>query len=164
MEEVWKVIEDFPKYSVSTLGNVRRDVSGRNLRFTPNLYGVVCVGLMKGPVQRNRSVPRIVAQAFIPQPNPAFDTPINLDGDRFNNRIENLMWRPRWFAILYNRQFHDPYDFPINKPIRDLKTGDIFANSFACAQAFGLLERDVVLSILNRTYTWPTYQLFDIAE
>jgi hypothetical protein len=46
----------------------------------------------------------------------------------------------------------------------DLKTGEISENSFDCAQRYGLLEQDLVLSILNRTYVWPTYQEFGIVE
>lgn len=164
MDEVWKTIPEFIKYSVSNYGNVRRDDSGRTLMFTPNQYGVVCVGLMRGSKQHNRSVPLLVARAFLPITNVAFDTPINLDGNRFNNNVDNLMWRPRWFAVQYNRQFHKPYEYPINKTIQDLNTEIQHCNSFSCAQAYGLLEKDVVLSILNRTYTWPTYQQFDVVE
>lgn len=164
MEERWKTIKGFEKYSVSTFGYVRRDSSGRILASTPNQYGVVCVGLMQGYKQYNRSLPLLVARAFLPRSLGPFDTPINLDGNRYNNSIENLMWRPRWFAVQYNRQFRDPYDHPINRPIRDIKTGEVCQNSFLCAQRFGLLERDIVLSILNHTYTWPTYQQFQIVE
>ena len=63
-----------------------------------------------------------------------FDTPINLDGDRHNNRVENLTWRPRWFAIKYNQQFRHPYENPIPARIMDLKTGEVSENSFQCAQ------------------------------
>ena len=161
MEEKWRSIRGFPKYSVSNLGEIRRDQSGRILNQNANQYGAVFVGLMRGHKQYHRSVPLIVAKAFIPRPL-AFDTPINLDGDRFNNRVDNLLWRPRWFAVQYNRQFNVPYDNPIPAPIRDIDTRQEYPNSFEVARAFGLLERDVVLSILNHTYTWPTYQFFEV--
>lgn len=164
MVEEWRQVHDFPEYSVSNYGNVRRDENQRNLRVYPNQYGVCCVGLVRGGVQYNRSVSLIVARAFIPQPKDTYDTPINCDGDRFNNHIDNLLWRPRWFAIQYNRQFRDPYPYPINRPIREVKTGAEFPNSFSCAQTFGLLERDVVLSILNYTVTWPTLQVFETVD
>ena len=164
MPERWKPIDHFPGYSVSNWGRIRADKSGRSLSLNPNQFGVMQVGLMRDREQRHRSVPLLVAKAFVPPPGGAFDTPINLDGDRANNRSENLVWRPRWFAIRYNQQFRMPHPNRINKPIIDLKTGEVCENSLECAKRFGLLEDDLILSIINRTYVWPTYQEFGILE
>jgi hypothetical protein len=164
MEEQWRAIENFPEYSVSNYGQIRSDKSGRILSLNENQFGVLQVGMMRDGEQRHRSVPLLVAKAFIPQPHDPFDTPINLDGDRHNNQVDNLVWRPRWFAIKYNQQFRRPYENPIDVPIEDLKTGKISENSFECARRYGLLEQDLVLSILNRTYVWPTYQEFRFLE
>jgi hypothetical protein len=162
MTELWKDILDFSEYSVSNFGRVRSNKSGRILSTSPNQFGVVQVGLMKNGVQYHRSVPLLVAKAFLPiHPGP-FDTPINLDGDRLNNHVDNLVWRPRWFAIKYNRQFRFPYPERINRPIVDKKTGEVSSNSIECACRYGLLEEEIVLSILTRTYVWPTYQEFQI--
>ena len=164
MSEQWKIIERFPEYSVSNEGRVRTDKSGRILRCNVNQYGLLQVGLMDEGVQRHRSVPLLVAKAFLPELSGPFDTPINLDGDRHNNEVSNLAWRPRWFAIRYNQQFRYPYEDPINELIMDLKTHDISENSFECAKKYGLLEKDLVLSIMNRTFVWPTYQQFGVVE
>lgn len=164
MDERWKPIKNFIGYSVSDLGRIRADRSGRILSLSVNQFGVVQVGMMQNGIQKHRSVPLLVARAFVPHKFGVFDTPINLDGDRHNNCAYNLVWRPRWFAIKYNRQFRFPYQFPIDVPIEDVKTGEISPNSFECAKAYGLLEEDLVLSILNRTYVWPTYQEFQILE
>ena len=164
MTENWKPIDLFPGYSVSDHGRVRTDKSGRILALNENQYGLVQVGLMHDGVQYHRSVPLLVAKAFIPRPDGPFDTPINLDGDRHNNHVDNLAWRPRWFAIKYNQQFRHPYPNPITSPIMDLKTREVSENSLECAQRYGLLEQDLVVSILNRTYVWPTYQEFGILE
>ena len=162
--ENWMSIENFPGYSVSDRGRIRTDKSGRILVLSENQFGLLQVGMMRDGVQHHRSVPLLVAKAFIPEPVGPFDTPINLDGDRHNNSIENLVWRPRWFAIKYNQQFRYPYEMPILTPIEDLKTGEISENSTECAKRYGLLEQDLVLSILNRTYVWPTYQEFGIVQ
>jgi hypothetical protein len=143
MREKWRPISGFPEYSVSNFGNIRSEKSGRILALSDNQYGVQCVGLMKNGEQRHRSVPRLVAQAFLPRGSEVFDTPINLDGDRHNNHVDNLAWRPRWFAVKYNRQFREPFE---------------------TAKRFGLLEQDVVVSILENTLVWPTYQRFRIVE
>jgi len=164
MSEEWEPIKGFEDYSVSNFGNIRTNKTGRLLALNINQFGLVQVGLMKDGVQYHRSVPLLVAKAFLPRDSEPFDTPINLDGDRYNNHVENLMWRPRWFAIKYNQQFRMPYENPIDSRIIDLESGEVSDNSAHCAQRYGLLEQDLVLSILNRTYVWPTYQRFGIVE
>lgn len=164
MAEQWRTIENFPDYSVSNLGNVRTDKTGRILRLNENQFGLLQVGMMRDGTQFHRSVPLLVAKAFLPEPPEPFDTPINLNGDRHNNQVDNLAWRPRWFAIRYNQQFRYPYRNSIMSPIIDLKTRELSDNSLECAKKYGLLEEDLVFSILNRTYVWPTYQEFGILE
>lgn len=165
MKEHWRFIEDFPGYSVSDHGRIRSDKSGRILIETENQFGVVCIGMMQDGEQKHRSLPLLVARAFITHNNfGPFDTPINLDGDRHNNYVDNLAWRPRWFAVKYNQQFREPYPQPIFFPIEDIRTGERSKNSFECAKRYGLLEQDLVLSISNRTYVWPTYQEFRVIE
>ena len=83
--EVWSKIENFPEYDVSSYGRIRSSKSDRILSLNPNQFGVLQVGLMRDGKQWHRSVPLLVAKAFIAQPRGAFDTPINLDGDRTNN-------------------------------------------------------------------------------
>lgn len=164
MEELWSPIEDFPGYSVSNYGRVCNDKSGKILRLVDNHFGLLAVGMVRDGIQRHRSVTLLVAKAFLPQLTGPFDTPINLDGNRHNNHISNLAWRPRWFAIKYNRQFRHSYQNSIMAPLVDLKTGEVSSNSIECSKRYGLLEQDLVMSVINRTYVWPTYQEFAIFE
>lgn len=163
-DEQWKRIVDFDYYMISDHGRVRADRTDRILSLSENQYGVVNVGLVRGGIQHHRSVPLLVARAFIPRKFGAFDTPINLDGDRWNNHVDNLVWRPRWFAIKYNQQFKYPCGCSIELPLQDTKTGEITANSFECSKRYGLLEESLIEAILNRTYVWPTYQQFRVIE
>lgn len=160
--EEWVAVEGFPGYSVSPLGQVRKDSTNRVLHTRINQYGVPYVGLMRNWKQCIRSLPRLVALAFIPQPNDIFDTPISLDGDRTNCHVDNLLWRPRWYAVQYTNQFEDRYEHAMDSPVREASSGVTFPDSFSAACCFGLLEREVVLSILNRTLAWPTYQQFEL--
>lgn len=160
----WVPVEGFPGYSVNPLGQVRNDDSGRLLVSRINQYGVPYVGLMRNSVQLSRSLPLLVAKAFVPQPSPYFRVPINLNGDRLDCRVENLDWRPRHYAVKYVRQFIERYESPINTPVRAREDGDVFPDSLAAACRYGLLEEEVVLSILNNTVAWPTYQAFELAE
>lgn len=163
-EDGWIPLEEFPGYSVNPLGQVRKESTGRVLQVRYNQFRVPYVGLMRDYRQCIRSLPRLVASAFLPQPNALFDTPINLDGDRSNCRVDNLAWRPRWYAVYYAHQFKERYYHPIEAPIRDVESRKEFANSLDAACTFGLLEREVVLSILNRTLAWPTFQQFELVE
>lgn len=162
-EEDWYPVSGFSGYSVNPLGQVVRDSTGRLLVPRFNEYGVPYVGLMRDWQQNIRSLPRLVARTFLPPPSEIFDTPIQLDGDFSNCRVDNLMWRPRWYAVRYKNQFRkERYEHPIEEPIRAVNENEIFPNSLAAACRYGLLEREVVLSVLNRTPTWPTYQYFEL--
>lgn len=163
-EGEWKPVAGFPGYSINPQGQVSRDSTGRLLIPRYNQYGVPYVGLMREWRQCSRSLPRLVAMTFLHIPSVIFDTPIQLDGNPKNCRVGNLMWRPRWYAIRYKQQFDERYDNSIETPVRAVSEGEIFPNSFVAACRYGLLEREVVLSIVNRTLTWPTYQTFELVE
>lgn len=164
--EDWFNLEDdgFPNYAVSDLGVVRNIRSGRLLRQSSNQSGVRKVGLINSVDghQYTVSVALLVAKAFIPPPpNIRFTTPINVDGSRGNNYAGNLMWRPRWFAVKYHQQFHnDLRGFDV--PIIEVRTGEEFDTSWDAAIKFGLLDREIAIATLNRTYVFPTGQTFRV--
>lgn len=160
----WVPVSGFPGYSINPFGEVRKDSTGRVLHTRLNQYGVPYICMMREWSQCCRSLPRLVAQAFLDPPSRIFDTPINLDGDRTNCSVDNLMWRPRWYAVHYNNQFKERYSNPIHVPVKAIGAKEIFSNSFEAACRFGLLEREVVLSILNKTPAWPTYQTFELVH
>lgn len=162
MIEEWKPIDSFPGYSVSNFGRIRSDRFDRILALNQNQSGLVQVGMVRDGKQHHRSVPLLVAKAFMPRHTEPFDTPINLDGNRFNNRVDNLRWRPRWFALKYHRQFVFQHLRTLDVPIIDLETEEIFDNSFECARRYGLLENDIVNGILNDEPVWPTHQRFAV--
>jgi len=131
-----------------------------------NQGGVVNVGLTDDYGQHKRAVAPLVASAFlpkIPRQRDAFDTPINLDGDRSNNDVNNLMWRPRWFAVKYFQQFNsEPKGYRV--PIEDIKTGERFETSWEAATTYGLLDIDIVVAMERNTWVFPTYQKFRIVD
>lgn len=160
----WREIEDFPGYSVNKFGDVRNDDTGRLLALQRNQHGIINVGLVRGGLQYKRSVALLVCRAWLEDALEAFDTPIHLDGDSSNNHIDNLMWRPRWFAVKYQRQFSDPNIPHIREQIQDTTTGYRYNNSMEAATTFGLLDKEIRESIIQRTYVWPTYQRFRVVH
>lgn len=160
----WTPVSGFPGYSINQEGQVRRDITGRVLVPRYNEYGVPYVGLMRDWQQCIRSLPRLVALTFLPIPSAIFDTPIQLDGNPNNCSVENLMWRPRHYAVRYKQQFRQRYSQPINEPVREVHSKETFNNSFEAACRYGLLEKEVVASINKIVPAWPTYQYFERVE
>lgn len=160
----WMEIDDFPGYSVSDDGQVRNDSFGRAMSLSRNQQGQIKVGLVQNGEQHSRSVGVLVAAAFLDPPFPHhFNTVIHLDGDLSNNHADNLMWRPRWFAIKYHQQFHNGKRGYI-VPVRDVDTGERFRTSWDAALKYGLLDREIMIATENRTYVFPTSQRFEVIE
>lgn len=90
MQEIWKKVDGFPNYSVSNLGRVRNDKSGKQLK-PYNMLGYTQVTLRHGGMSVKHTIHRLVAKAFIP--NPEGKPQVNhIDGIRSNNCVDNLEW------------------------------------------------------------------------
>lgn len=163
--EEWVPVPGFPKYSLNSLGQVRHDRVDRLLKTQINRTGGVYVVLMRENYQHySRSLPLLVARAFIPQDLEHFDTPIHLDGNKMNCGADNLMWRPRWFSFKFHDQFRTWPEGLVNTPLRRLPDGKVLrGGSREAAVLYGLLELDIYESMENKTYVWPTYQQFELA-
>ena len=90
--EDWKPVVGFEaEYQVSNLGRVRRMPKGTIKTATKNHAGYERVELWKENKGRKFSVHRLVAEAFIP--NPEHKPEVNhLDENKSNNRADNLEW------------------------------------------------------------------------
>lgn len=66
---MWKKIEGYEKYSVSDSGDVRNDKTGKILKPNKNKVGYYKVNLWVNGREHQIDVHRLVAQAFIPNPN-----------------------------------------------------------------------------------------------
>lgn len=90
--EIWKEIRINPNYEVSNCGNVRMKGNDRNLSLDLKMTGYYRVRLCKGLGRMARfSVHRLVAEAFLPNPN-NFPCVNHIDGNKTNNHVENLEW------------------------------------------------------------------------
>jgi hypothetical protein len=98
VEEKWLTIDGFPDYSVSNLGRVRRDFSGRRLDAgeilsqSPNKHGYLRVELWKDGDRKCRRVNSLVCTAFNGQPPSADHIAAHWDGVPSNNVASNLRW------------------------------------------------------------------------
>jgi len=160
MATMAKPIEGFPNYGVTHRGEVFNLDTGRNMVLSPTMNGDLTVGLVRDRHQYRYSVKGLVARAFVPGEDEIFNTPILLDNDKTNLRIENIVWRPRWFAWQYTRQFAEPRSWHVFGPLMDVETLSEYDNYIDAATRHGLLCEDIRESIYNQKRTFPTQQLF----
>lgn len=159
MEEEWRPVEAFPRYSVSDLGRVRNEDTDRILRVSQNRNGILYVPLRSDKRQYNRSIAKLVLEAFVPRPNQYFDTPIYLNNQQLNCSLRNLMWRPRWFAMKYTMQFNQ--NLRRYPAIRDKWTEEVFPTIWHVVPVRGLLYMDVAISTQQHVGVFPTKDLFE---
>jgi len=88
MNEEWKPITDYPEYEVSSLGQVRRNDRILKLRNTRGYHRVV---LYKNNESKSKQVHRLVALAFLPNPENKSQVD-HIDRNRTNNMVTNLRW------------------------------------------------------------------------
>ena len=97
MHEIWKPIRDYEGlYEVSNLGGIKRLENDKNrkekiLKPYKNKLGYLCINLYRDNKVKQMYVHRLVAIAFIPNPEnkPCID---HINTIRNDNRIENLRW------------------------------------------------------------------------
>ena len=120
INEEWKKIDEFPDYEVSTMGRVRSvdrdyiDSIGRRCHKQGQLiklqvqigkrdnYKQVMVSLIYKGRQHRIIVARLVARAFIPNPD-SLPQVNHKDEDSTNNNVENL----EWCTAKYNANYND---------------------------------------------------------
>ncbi len=127
--ENWKVVEGYSSYMVSDKGRVYSNISCKLLSTYVVGGRYTQVKLYTGTKNTSLSVHRLVAKAFIPNPN---DLPeINhIDEVKTNNHISNLEWCDRFHNAAHS-----------------------FAKSFKIVDSTGKLYEDTNLSAFAREHT-----------
>ena len=100
MTEQWKKIDEFPIYSVSNCGRVRNDMTGNVLLGGYDRDGYKQVTLSYNSKQYNRRICRLVAIAFIPNPE-------NLPqvNHKDENKENDYAYNLEWCTALYNNNY-----------------------------------------------------------
>lgn len=109
--ENWKVIDEFPNYSISDLGNVRNKY-GKTLEQVVSYNGYSRVRFVINKRIYRRSVHRLVAKAFVPNSYNK-ETVNHKNGKKDDNKVDNLEWatysenHKHSFKELGRKSFHE---------------------------------------------------------
>lgn len=142
MALVLEEIKGFPNYFVSNVGEVySKIISSRNQygelkMLTPcvDTTGYPFVNLHKDKKRFKRHVHRLVAEAFIPNPENKCDVN-HKNGIRTDNRVENLEWNTRSENILHSyRVLHRKPGH--TKAVLQIKDGKIIAEFCSTSDAY----------------------------
>jgi hypothetical protein len=86
----WAIIEEFPDYKISRDGKVYSIKSDTMMKGQKNSLGMR-VKLFINSESKTRYIHRLVATAYIPNPN-MYPNVVHLNGDIEDNRVINLQW------------------------------------------------------------------------
>ena len=104
-KEYWKIIKGYENYMISSLGRIKiinyRN-TGKERIMKPQLKknGYLDIGLNKNGIQKRFLIHRLVAEAFIPNPDnlPQVN---HKDENKLNNAVENLEWCDAKYNVNY---------------------------------------------------------------
>ena len=175
MTEIWLPIEGYENlYEVSNLGRVRRiesvvngkagskrKVSGKILKPMAQQNGYLIVTLHKNGIRRNFLIHRLVAAAFIP--NPDKKPQVNhLSEDKLNNSVENLEWCSAKENTNYgtrNKRISEKR----KKAIYCQELDEIFSSAGDAAEQLGLKRSNIGCALCGRSKTAGGYH-WEFAE
>ena len=164
--EVWKDIDGFPGYQVSSVGRVRcfRDFHGniteqyRLLKPILNKDNYYYVDLYTiEHKQVHKRIHRLVADTFIGS-HP--DLVVNhIDGNKHNNNVDNI----EFVTAKRNSTLASEQGLYKTRPIRIVETGEEFNSVKQCAEAIGCHSSDInhVISGIKKHAKGYTFEYID---
>lgn len=185
---IFKIITDYENYVVSNTGDVirleYRDKKGANRPFKllkPNINddGYASTTLRNDKGKKTFRIHRLVAREFIPNPENK-ETVNHIDGNKINNRVENLEWNTREENMQHayktglkksNNIMATSSKMKMCKPVKITvkETGEIlyFLSARECSRHFGYSDRwcDKLISEMNgntKLYTFEYVTLDDV--
>lgn len=103
MEE-WKDVKGFEnRYKISNKGNCWSQISGKMMKPVKDTNGYLFVNLKINGKSKHCSIHRLVAEAFIPNPDNLPEVN-HKDENKSNPYVENLEWCDHTYNMMYNER------------------------------------------------------------
>lgn len=166
MSVEWRKVEGYENYSVSNTGLVRNDLTGKILSPHKISKGYLRLNLCKNGTQKKHLVHRLVAIAFVPNPN-NLETVDHINSIKADNRAENLQWltspgntKKFWDGLTEERRTEirnfitdnaSRYRKSVSKPVVCVETGATYESAGHAARELGIC-RSSILRVANGTY------------
>lgn len=165
--EIWKKAFGYETFEVSNLGRVRNTRLNiiKAQRKTPKGYAIVT--LKENGIKHTEYVHRLVAKAFIPNPNnlPQVN---HIDECKDNNNVKNL----EWCSISYNNAYNGrakqigawhKLHHPKRKPIKNIDTGEVYMSVRDAARKTGICNISISYCLNGKQkhaggYRWGVVQ------
>jgi hypothetical protein len=106
---------------------------GKMLKLNLKRGGYLAVDLSKENVKKTKTVHRIVAEAFIPNPEDKY-TVNHINGNKSDNRVENLEWATSSENSIHAVKTHLMPGNGFKRQILCVETGQIFESSTQAAE------------------------------
>lgn len=159
-------VEGFPDYLIDRNGTVYTEASGLKRKPSKTRDGAMKITLYRDGKPYTKSLSLLVAKTWVYNdfdPD-IFDTPIHLDNDQENNHADNLAWRPRWFAVKYQRQYWNE-EFRFSRVVvREKRSGIVYDTIMQACQYYGYLYMDVLKSCTKHESVFPTWKEFEFVD
>lgn len=144
--EVWKEIDGFENYLVSNKGSVFSKNANKIIANFYDTKGYVRVSLYKNSKRHDKRVHRLVASAFIDNPNnlPQVN---HKDEVKENNCVENLEWCDNYYNNHYGTchkrtAIKNTNCKSTSVPVRCVETGEVFPSIREAQRKYGAKNID----------------------
>lgn len=137
------LVKDVPgyedQYTISERGHVWNKRTGGQLFGNVNSHGYMVISLTKDGKKKDCKLHRLLALAFIPNPND-YECVNHKDGNKLNNRLDNLEWCTKKYNNHHAREeLHADFSAkPVCQTTMDGSVVAIWANHSLAAKCVGV--------------------------
>ena len=139
--EMWKDIQGYEeKYQISNIGRIKNKINNRLLRPRVGTYGYYKVNLYKNKKVKTIEIHRLVAEAFIE--NPESKSEVNhIDGNKLNNNITNLEW------VTHKENINHAWRTKLFEPVR--KASKRYGKSNPNAKKVYQIKNNIIIGVFD---------------